>query len=118
MARKKETKEEVITLADGKVIHRFDGPGGKALIWEHEPEPSFDGEVWCPDCHEQCTRREEGSYWECDICKYSITDEDIEDGEGYFTLESTFESEDQYDDLLEDLDDEDDEEEEEEEDEE
>lgn len=42
------------------------------------------GEEYCPDCHKLLMHRD--GYWKCDICKYSITDDD-----GYPTLDSTYE---------------------------
>ena len=48
------------------------------------------GIQYCPYCHTMTSRRAEG-YYECDICNYSITDEEAENGEGYPTLESTYE---------------------------
>ena len=50
------------------------------------------GEQYCPDCHAKMSHRAEG-YFECDICYYSITDEEAENGEGCSTLESTYEDE-------------------------
>lgn len=50
------------------------------------------GEQYCPDCHTQMAHREDG-YFECEICYYSITDEEAANGEGHPTLESTYEAE-------------------------
>jgi hypothetical protein len=47
------------------------------------------GEQYCPDCHRKATH--EDGYWECDICKWSITDEEADYGDGYPTLEATYE---------------------------
>lgn len=59
------------------------------------------GFQYCPYCHTMTSHRAEG-YYECDICNYSITDEEAENGEGYPTLESTYEDEIYTYDLLED----------------
>lgn len=50
------------------------------------------GEQYCPDCHIPLAHRPEG-YYECEICNYSITDEEAEEGYGHPTLESTYEDE-------------------------
>ena len=48
------------------------------------------GEEWCPDCHKLMTHKD--GYWECDDCKYGITDEESAYGDGYPTLQSTYEN--------------------------
>lgn len=48
------------------------------------------GEQYCPYCHIKISHRDEG-YYECEICNYSITDEEADYGDGYPTLESTYE---------------------------
>lgn len=50
------------------------------------------GNQYCPYCHVMTAHRPEG-YYECEICNYSITDEEAADGDGYHTLESTYEEE-------------------------
>ena len=50
------------------------------------------GEQYCPYCHTKTAHRAAG-YFECEICFYSITDEEAENCEGYPTLESTYEEE-------------------------
>lgn len=50
---------------------------------------------YCPDCHILCVR--EGDVFTCPTCDYYICDSDIEDGEGYPTLASTYEDRDEED---------------------
>lgn len=45
------------------------------------------GEQWCPDCHVKCIHKD--GYFECPECNWSISDEEVEYGDGYPTLEST-----------------------------
>ena len=47
------------------------------------------GNQYCPDCHTVMAHRD--GYYECEICNYSITDDEAEDGYGHPTLESTYE---------------------------
>ena len=92
MSKRKDDYEEVDIQYDGagNEIHVFDGPLGKAFV---KKLSSIDwlptGEEYCPDCHKLLTHRD--GYWECDICKYSITDDEAENGDGYPTLDSTYE---------------------------
>ena len=46
---------------------------------------------YCPECHILCVR--EGDVFKCPTCDYYICDSDIEDGDGYSTLASTYEDE-------------------------
>lgn len=50
---------------------------------------------YCPDCHVLCIREED--VFQCPTCDYYICDSDIEDGEGYPTLASTYEDRDEED---------------------
>lgn len=82
--------ERVFHNVIGEEIHEVDGQHGKMLIkrishsaWE------YTGVQWCPECHIEIIRKE--GYFECPQCKYSITDEEAECGDGYPTLESTYE---------------------------
>lgn len=52
---------------------------------------TFGASQYCPDCHVACEHK--GDYWECPICRYSITDEEVEFGDGCSTLESSYEQE-------------------------
>lgn len=45
------------------------------------------GRQFCPDCEIEMIRKED-CYWECPECGGSITDEDVETGFGYPTLEA------------------------------
>jgi len=87
---KKETKETITYNDIGEEIHVFDGPNGKAAIKRLHSESKLPtGKEYCPDCHKPIIHK--AGYWECQICKYSITDGESEYGDGYPTLESTYE---------------------------
>ncbi|MDR1549076.1 MAG: hypothetical protein LBT06_10875 [Hungatella sp.] len=85
---KKGTKETITYNGIGEEIHVFDGQNGREAIKKlHAKLPT--GKEYCPDCHKPIIHK--AGYWECQICKYSITDEESEYGDGYPTLESTYE---------------------------
>lgn len=45
---------------------------------------------YCPDCHMLYDHKPEG-YYECPVCKYSITDKEADEGYGYPSVEATYE---------------------------
>lgn len=89
--RNKIHTEKIITNEIGEEIHVFDGDNGKVRI---KKVSMFSKESsnyqFCPDCHKIINHK--NGYWECDICNYSITDEEVDDGEGFSTLEATYEN--------------------------
>lgn len=92
MSKHKNDYEEEGIQYDGagNEVHIFNGPLGKMFI---KKLSSLDwlptGEQYCPDCHVQLVHRD--GYWECEECKYSITDDEADNGDGYPTLDSTYE---------------------------
>lgn len=83
--------ETIIKNKIGQDIHVFDGPDGITKIKKIESRTRLTtGLEYCPECHCLTTHKE--GYWECDICLYSITDEESLYGSGYPTLESTYEN--------------------------
>ena len=87
----KITKDEIIVNEIGQESHVLDGDNGPMIIKELDPTIWLHtGKQWCPDCHKELTHKD--GYWECDECLYSITDEECEYGDGYPTLESTYEN--------------------------
>lgn len=50
------------------------------------------GEQWCPECHIQMIRQDEG-YWLCPECGNNVTDDDVELGLGCSTLEEALQEE-------------------------
>ena len=88
--RKKDFDEEIQYDGAGREIHIFDGPLGKSFVKKLSAADWLPtGEQYCPNCHIKLTRLD--GYWECGKCVYDISDDDAEAGEGYPTLESTYE---------------------------
>lgn len=84
-------KETIVKNTIGQDVHIFDGPDGITKIKKIDSFTRlYTGLEYCPECH--CLMTHQIGYWECDICKHSITDEESEFGEGYPTLESTYEN--------------------------
>ncbi len=84
--------ERIIHNDFGEEIHVF----GDDELRVKKLDPSIwlpTGQQWCPDCHIPAEHRGEGEdgYWECPQCRWSITDQEAEDGDRYPTLESTYE---------------------------
>lgn len=83
-------EDDVVYNDIGDEIHIFSDEDKTAVIKKLNPFSWLStGEQWCPECHEPLTHND--GYWECDICKYSITDDEAEEGEGYPTHKSTYE---------------------------
>lgn len=53
----------------------------------------YTGHQYCPDCHVEAKfiKTPDGNYFECPKCKWSITEEEAEDGDGYPTREASYE---------------------------
>lgn len=88
---KKEGNIEDIVLFNGigEEVHLLNGKNGPMLIKKEDSSIWLQtGEEYCPDCH--CLMQHKDGYWECAICKYSITDEESAEGEGCPSLESTY----------------------------
>ena len=84
-----KTKRTFVNLI-GDVIHEIVGSNGPMLV------KKLDMSVWlptdeqyCPECHKRMEQLD--GYFECSSCGYSITDDEVEYGDGYPTLESTYE---------------------------
>lgn len=89
--KKKKQTEQVALNAIGEEIHIFDGSNGKARIKKVSMFSRIPtGFQFCPDCHKPIVHKK--NFWECDICNYSIADEEIKNGEGFPTEESTYEN--------------------------
>lgn len=89
--RKKKQTEQIIHNAIGEEIHVFDGSNGKARIKRMSMFSRIPTNIqFCPDCHKPIIHK--NSFWECDICNYTITDEEVENGDGFPTIESTYEN--------------------------
>ena len=89
--RKKKQTEQIMRNAIGEEIHVFDGPNGKARIKKMSMFSRIPTNTqFCPDCHESIIHK--NNFWECEICNYSITDEEVKNGEGFPTMESTYEN--------------------------
>lgn len=90
--KKDDVKETIIKNSIGEDVHVFDDGTGQPvsikLLNSEYRMPT--GLQYCPYCHIQCSHRDE-RYWECEECNYSIDDEEVEFGDGYPTLESTYE---------------------------
>lgn len=90
MKRKNQT-EKIETNAIGEEIHVFSGTNGTVRIKKLSMFSKLPtGNQFCPDCHKPITHKQD--YWECNICNYSITNEEVENGDGFPTLESTYEN--------------------------
>lgn len=90
-ANKTENIKETIIYNDiGEEIHILKGIHGSMSVKKIEYDYNhFTGEEWCPYCHTKIEHLE--GYWECPICNYSITDDEVEYGDGYPSLEATYE---------------------------
>ena len=95
----KKVKEDVIHNAAGQEIHVFRTDDETRVKKIDISKYLFNGEQWCPDCHSQMEHKE--SYWECQNCYYSITDEEVEYGDGCATLEASYDEDygERYEDL-------------------
>lgn len=88
---KKNQTERIAKNEIGEEIHIFDGPNGKARIKKISMFSRLStGNQYCPDCHKPINHK--NGYWECNICNYSVTDDEVEIGDGFPTLESTYEN--------------------------
>ena len=89
---KKDNYEERLEHNEiGEEIHVFNSHDGEETRIK-KIDPAYfipTGEEYCPDC--KCLLEHKEDYWECPKCGYSITDDESENGEGYPTLESTYE---------------------------
>lgn len=89
--KKKKQTEQLALNTIGEEIHIFDGPNGKARIKKVSMFSRIPTDFqFCPDCHKPIIHK--NNFWECDICNYSITDEEVKNGEGFPTEESTYEN--------------------------
>lgn len=90
--RKNDYEEEGIQYdGAGNEIHIFNGPLGKAFVKKLSAINWLPtGEQYCPDCH--CLMTHTDDYWECDECRYTITDDEADNGDGYPTLDATYEN--------------------------
>lgn len=89
--RKKKQTEQIIHNAIGEEIHVFDGPNGKTRIKRMSMFSRIPTNIqFCPHCHKPIIHK--NNFWECDNCNYSITDEEVENGDGFPTMESTYEN--------------------------
>lgn len=90
---KKKPVKRVGGYTDGgnHKVDVFDGPDGVVEIKRCNTKDRLPtGLQYCPDCHTLCDHKPEG-YYECPICKYSITDEEADEGYGYPSVEATYE---------------------------
>lgn len=88
--RKKVKEVETITNDIGEEIHVMDGPLGEVHIKSINPmNYIYTGEQWCKDCKIQMELH--GDLFECPMCGSQLEVEMAEMGEGYPTLESTYE---------------------------
>lgn len=84
-------KERVVQNDIGEEIHIFDGASGEVRIKKMSMFSRIPtGEQYCPDCHKPIIHKKD--FWECEICNYSITDDEVLDGDGFPTKESTYEN--------------------------
>lgn len=90
--KKQDYEEENIEYdGAGNEIHIFNGPLGKAFVKKISMANWLPtGEQYCPDCH--CLMKHKSDYWECGKCGYTITDDEADNGDGYPTLDATYEN--------------------------
>ena len=89
--RKSEVTEVDVYKEHGNEVHVFDGPDGKVEVSKVNMADFLPtGEQWCPHCHVQCEKRDDGKWFECSECGYSITAEDAELFGSYPTEASTY----------------------------
>lgn len=90
--RKRKVSEEIIHNDAGEEIHILnDGVQGEMRLKKYDPSDYiYDGEQWCPDCHVQAVHHVEDQYFECPLCKWSITDDEAEAGDGYPTEQASY----------------------------
>lgn len=92
MARKAGFFERILQGSSNEPLHVFDDGTSRAVVKKEAAGIWIStGMQFCPDCHTSCVHHENGSYWECPQCKYSITDDEVAYGDGYPTEESTYE---------------------------
>lgn len=85
-----EDTEEIVINDFGEDIHVFNGEWGEVRVKKINPSAYlYHDEQWCPDCHVLLIKNSE--HFECPNCNYSITISEAESGEGYPSLESTYE---------------------------
>ena len=81
--------ERVVKNDIGEEIHIMTGEDREVRVKKLSmADFLYSGEEYCPNCHRQCEHTDDG--FVCDVCGYSISDEDSEDGEGYPTLNATY----------------------------
>lgn len=53
----------------------------------------YTGHQYCPDCHIEAKliKTPDGNYFECPQCKWSVTEEEAEEGYGAPSLEASYE---------------------------
>lgn len=87
-----KSDERFVYNAIGEKIYIVDTPYGEMPVKETSSHPEwyrYSGLEYCPNCHCLMTHKE--CFWECDICGYDIDDEESIAGNGYPSLESTYE---------------------------
>lgn len=87
MGKKRIQSETVIKNTIGEEIHIFDNNVRIKKVSMFSRLPSKN--QFCPDCHKLLIHKTD--YWECPFCNYSITDEEVCNGYGYPTIDSTYE---------------------------
>ncbi len=88
MGRKRKQSEKIIKNTIGEEIHIFDDGIRIKKISMFSRLPS--GQQFCPNCHKPIVHK--NNYWECMICNYSITDNEVQNGYGYPTEESSYDN--------------------------
>lgn len=64
--RKSEVTEVDVYTEHGNEVHVFDGPDGKVEVSKVNMADFLPtGEQWCPHCHVQCEKRDDGKWFEC-----------------------------------------------------
>ena len=93
MGGKKKNKDEgadVVFDGLGRMVQSFQTSLGKTFVKEFNPSDfAYTGEAWCPECHTLAEHLD--GYWRCSSCGYTITDEELEEGDGCPTREATYE---------------------------
>ena len=87
----KRREERIIHNAIGDEIHIF----GNDELRVKKLDPTIwlpSDDQWCPRCHTRLPHFvvDGEGYYECD-CGWTITDEEVENGDGYPSEESTYE---------------------------
>lgn len=91
----KKRKSKVVEIdtytKNGKTVHVLKGPDGIVEVEEVSMADYLPtGEQWCPRCHVKCEERDDGEWFECPKCNWSITADEAEEFGGYPTKASSY----------------------------